>query len=314
MTTSSDSAIKIRHLFDTVNHAVEGTLDRASEIVVTGANDCFRVYVSGQWRCYASGRSTSDFIDRLVKLASNFSRESVKSEQLACVLPDGSRLQYVSGKLCHDGHSQICIRRFNNVQPEFSSFFKQVTAAVQMSDETLDCSCINPESIISLFLSKKTFLVSGGTGSGKTTFTNLLLSQLASRERVVSVSDVAEIILPNDFSVSMISNKALGVSTSDLVVTSLRMFPTRIIVGEIREPTEAVSFVDSVNTGHPGSISTIHANSARLAMDRLSSLYVRSIDGRLDQVKEYINGVVDVVCQLDGKRLVDIYFPGREAV
>ena len=154
-----------------------------------------------------------------------------------------------------------------------------------------------------------TILISGGTSSGKTTFLNALLREIPEHERVILVEDTPEIRLGSRNGVGLIAVKGetgeARVSTDDLLQAALRLRPDRIVLGELRGG-EAVSFLRAINTGHPGSFSTIHANSPSGALEQLALMVMQSGLGlsRLDTIA-YVRSVVDLVVQLDrqgGKR------------
>jgi type IV secretion system protein VirB11 len=144
--------------------------------------------------------------------------------------------------------------------------------------------------------------VSGGTSSGKTTFLNALLREVPASERVILIEDTPEIRLQSPAGLGLVAVKgALGearVTTDDLLQASLRLRPDRIVLGELRG-TEAVSFLRAINTGHPGSFSTIHANSPTAALEQLGLMVMQAGLGlsRSDTLA-YARSVIDVVVQL----------------
>lgn len=149
---------------------------------------------------------------------------------------------------------------------------------------------------------KRNILVSGGTSSGKTTFVNALLREIPSDERLILIEDTPELQVDHQNVVGLIAALSeLGeaeVTAEDLLIASLRMRPDRIILGEIRG-CEAVTFLRAVNTGHPGSISTIHADSPERAIDQLA-LLVMETGTRMgwDDVVRYVRNSLDLVVQL----------------
>jgi type IV secretion system protein VirB11 len=156
---------------------------------------------------------------------------------------------------------------------------------------------------------RKTILISGGTSTGKTTFLNAMLGEIPAEERVVLVEDTPELRLPGANGVGLVAVKGeLGeakVSANELLQAALRLRPDRIVLGELRG-AESVSFLRAINTGHPGSFSTIHANSLRGALDQLALMVMQTGIGlsRSDTIA-YAASVIDVVVQLDrsgGKR------------
>ena len=156
---------------------------------------------------------------------------------------------------------------------------------------------------------RKTILISGGTSTGKTTFLNAMLGEIPAGERVVLVEDTPELRLPWANGVGLVAVKGeLGeakVTANELLQAALRLRPDRIVLGELRG-AESVSFLRAINTGHPGSFSTIHANSLRGALEQLALMVMQTGIGltREDTI-EYASSVIDVIVQLernDGKR------------
>ena len=149
---------------------------------------------------------------------------------------------------------------------------------------------------------RKTILISGGTSTGKTTFLNALMREVPVDERVIVVEDTAEVQLhgPNDLGLIAVKGE-LGealINTDDLLQAALRLRPDRILLGELRGK-EAVSFLRAVNTGHPGSFSTIHANSTSGALEQLALMVVQSGLGlSRSETIDYARSVIDVIVQL----------------
>jgi type IV secretion system protein VirB11 len=171
-------------------------------------------------------------------------------------------------------------------------------------------------------LAKKNIIVSGGTSTGKTTFTNAALLSIPREERLITVEDAREIQLPqHPNKVHLLSSKgAQGrakVTTQDLIEACLRLRPDRIIVGELRG-AEAFSFLRAINTGHPGSISTLHADTPTMALEQIKLMVMQAGLGMPpEEIKNYILAVIDIVIQLKrgdgGKRYIsEIYFKGNK--
>ena len=168
---------------------------------------------------------------------------------------------------------------------------------------------------------KKNIIVSGGTSTGKTTFLNAALTEIPSHERIITVEDAREVNLthiPN--SVHLLSSKGgqgrAKVDTQMLIEACLRLRPDSIIVGELRG-AEAFSYLRAVNTGHPGSIASLHADTPALAIEQLILMIMQADLGiTREQIKEYVEGVIQVIIQLKrgekGRRYVsEVYFqPG----
>jgi len=163
-------------------------------------------------------------------------------------------------------------------------------------------------------------LVSGGTSSGKTTVARALLSLTDRAERLVTIEDARELHLPHENSVALIAERT---DTSErtpakLLVAALRMRPDRLILGEMRGE-EALAFLEAINTGHPGSISTIHADSPVLALERLALMVMRIGNRQTrEDVLEYATRTIDVIVQV-GRRsakrgVLEVYLPAKRAM
>lgn len=238
-------------------------------------------------------------IDRIVSAVGRRIDEAVP--MVDARLPDGSRFNAIIPPLAIDGAS-VSIRRFG-LHPLQRDDLVRLGALPDGVMRMLE-GCVR---------SKLNILVSGGTGSGKTTLLNVLSAFVPDGERIVTIEDAAELHLQKPHVVRLETRppnlEGVGeVTTRDLVRNALRMRPDRIVVGEIRG-LEAVDMIQAMNTGHEGSISTIHANSPRHALTRLETLVglaMGNIPG--PAVREMIAEAIDVIVQLnrlsDGTRRV----------
>lgn len=213
-----------------------------------------------------------------------------------------ARVQFVYGPLSSHGLA-ITIRKFRPLLG---------------MEKLLSVGALTPD--MAAFLgacvrARATIIVSGGTGTGKTTAINALSEFIPDSERVITIEDAFELQLSNTHVVSLqakqkaTSDDTVVVSQADLLVASLRMRPDRIVVGEIREPSAAAVFFDAANTGHDGSMTTIHADSASSALNnRLAALLMRSHGGFSENVaRESVAQAVQLVVQItrhhSGRRL-----------
>ena len=201
-------------------------------------------------------------------------------------LPDGSRVHAVVPPLAVDGPC-LTIRRFA-VRP----FPLEAIASAPVA-----------ELLRWAMRARANVVVSGGTGSGKTTLINALGRHVPAHERIITVEDAAEIRLPSEHVVRLETRPASADGTGavdgrELVRNALRMRPDRLIVGEVRGP-EALDMVQAMNTGHDGSLSTIHANSAEDAMRRLETLVLLAGVGLpMDAVRDHLAAAIDLVVHL----------------
>lgn len=259
------------------------------------------------------------------------STEQVISEEkplLSATLPAGYRIQVVFPPACEPNTVAMSIRKqtildFDLDKYEELGAFEQ-TAVGDVVDENdarlrhlLDAGQIK-RFIIEAIRAKKNIIISGGTSTGKTTFLNAALKAIPSTERLITCEDAREVNIshaPNRVHLlaSRGSQGRAQVTTQDLIECCLRLRPDRIIVGELRG-AEAFSFLRAVNTGHPGSISTLHADSPPLAMEQLTLMVMQAGLGLdRDQIRRYISNVIHVIIQLKrgekGRRYVsEIYF------
>lgn len=149
---------------------------------------------------------------------------------------------------------------------------------------------------------RKNILISGGTSTGKTTFLNTLIREISQEERLILIEDAPEIALDHANAVGLIASRSAlgesGITTDDLLNASLRMRPDRIILGELRGP-EAFTFLRAINTGHPGSMTTVHADSPVRAIEQIALLVLQT-GTRLfhDDIVRYVRSTVDIFVQL----------------
>jgi pilus assembly protein CpaF len=216
-------------------------------------------------------------------------------------LEDGSRVNAIIPPLAVSG-STLTIRKFSKEALGVADLIKWQSLSPEMA-ELLE-ACV---------LGRLNIIVSGGTGTGKTTLLNVISGFIPDKERIVSIEDAVELQLQQEHVVRLESRPANvegrgEVTIRDLVKNSLRMRPDRIIVGECRG-AEALDMLQAMNTGHDGSLSTIHANSSRDALARLETLVLMAgMDLPLRAIREQVASAVDVIVQLtrlrDGTRRV----------
>jgi pilus assembly protein CpaF len=216
-------------------------------------------------------------------------------------LPDGSRVNAIVRPIAIDGPG-ITIRKFQKERLGIDKLIEYDSLTQTMADFLQAC-----------VVSRLNVVISGGTGSGKTTLLNVLSGFIPDDERIITIEDAAELQLQQDHVLRMEtkptdSNGQHSVTIRDLVRNSLRMRPDRIVVGECRGG-EALDMLQAMNTGHDGSLTTVHANTPRDAVSRLETLSLMSgIDLPLKVIREQITSAVDLVIQQsrlrDGSRKV----------
>jgi len=257
-------------------------------------------------------------------------RISEENPLLSATLPNGYRIQIIIPPACEPCTIGMSIRKPSAMKMTLDDYEKfgafDATKLEEIADESnKTLNSLLKDNKIKDFLriaveSKKNIIISGGTSTGKTTFTNAMLKAISKEERLITCEDAREIEIedkPNRMHL-LASKGGQGrakVTTQDLIEACLRLRPDRIIVGELRG-TEAFSFLRAINTGHPGSISTLHADTPLMAIEQLKLMVMQAGLGMPpSEIKEYILNVVDIVVQLKradkGRRYVsEIYFKG----
>jgi pilus assembly protein CpaF len=216
-------------------------------------------------------------------------------------LPDGSRVNAVIRPVSIDGPS-ITIRKFKKDKLSIQQLINYDSLTQQMAEFIRAC-----------VLAHLNIVISGGTGSGKTTLLNVLSGYIPEEERIITIEDAAELQLQQDHVLRMETKVANtdgrgAVTIRDLVRNSLRMRPDRIVVGECRGG-ETLDMLQAMNTGHDGSLTTLHANSPRDAISRMETMVLMAgMDLPLKVVRQQISSAVDLIIQQtrlkDGSRKV----------
>jgi pilus assembly protein CpaF len=216
-------------------------------------------------------------------------------------LPDGSRVNAIIPPLALDG-PVLTIRRFSVVPLLMPDLIQKKTITPAMA-----------ELLSALVKVKCNIIISGGTGTGKTTLLNILSSYIPSNERIVTIEDTAELQLQQNHVIRLetrppnIEGKG-EITMHNLVINSLRMRPNRIVLGEVRS-SEAIEMLFAMNTGHEGSLTTIHANSPRQVLERLENLLAMSGTSLPSKslrqlISSTINFIVQITRQEDGSRKI----------
>ncbi len=266
-------------------------------------------------------------LGRLVAQATE-QRLSEEEPLLSATLPNGYRIQVVFPPACEQGSVVISIRKPSSLKWTLEDYDKMGMFDSTSVGEIEDKNDLILAKLLSLnrikdflhraVIYKKNIIISGGTSTGKTTFTNAVIRSIPHEERLITVEDAREVDLsshPNR--VHLLASKGgqgrSKVTTQDLIEACLRLRPERIIVGELRG-SEAFSFLRAINTGHPGSISTLHADTPKMAIEQLKMMVMQAGLGMTPtEIASYIKNVVDIVVQLKrgakGRRYIsEIYF------
>jgi type IV secretion system protein VirB11 len=304
--------------------------DGVSEISVNTPGQVW-IENKGEMRLEKVPELDLDHLKNLGKLVAQSTEQVISEEKplLSATLPNGYRIQVVFPPAAEIGTVAISIRKASSMHytledyDKMGAFSQTVTGIVKnpVDDQLLDLLQQNKiKEFLSLSVrSKKNIIISGGTSTGKTTFTNAALLEIPKDERLITCEDAREVTLPqHPNKIHLLASKGgqgrANVSMQDLIEACLRLRPDRIIVGEIRG-SEAFSFLRAINTGHPGSISTVHADAPEMAIEQLKLMVMQAGLGMPpEEVKQYILSVVDIIVQLKrapkgGVRYVsEIYF------
>lgn len=273
---------------------------------------------------------TNDMLLRLGRLIASHSDQSLAANKplLSAILPTGERIQIALPPVAKHGVA-LSVRKQVISDLSLSDFVKAGTYdAVKISDqidhenEQKALPDLSSPYAVAEFLSKcvkmrKNIIISGGTSSGKTTQLSSLLKEIDASERIITIEDTPEVRPAQENHLSLIASKGdqgtAKVSIQDCLEASLRFRPDRILLGELRG-SEAYFFLRAINTGHPGSLSTVHADTPKGALEQITLMVMQAGLGlRKEEIMAYITSIIDVVIQLKrigGQRvLTDIWYP-----
>lgn len=260
-------------------------------------------------------------LTRLSRQVAAFGSQGVSRSQpiLSASLPDGSRIQVVAPPATRGGHV-IAIRRHISSDLSLSDWedgeaFTGLGAGGGEPGHERQWRTLGardaPKALRDAVRERRNIIVSGGTSTGKTTFLNALLAEIPAYERLVLIEDTEELKAPHENLVGLIAARGslseAAINAEDLLIAALRLRPDRIILGELRG-AEAFTFLRAINTGHPGSMTTIHADTSHRAIEQLALLVLQT-GSRLsrDDVRHYVRESIDVFVQLErreGRRRV----------
>ncbi len=271
--------------------------DTITEVMINGPENVF-IEQSGRLfkldKQFESQRRLEDIIQRIVGLAG---REVNQANPICDTrLPDGSRVNVVLPPIALCGPT-ITIRKFSKTPMTIEKLIKYGSITQEIADK-----------LELLVKAKYNIFIAGGTGSGKTTFLNALSNYIPRDERVITIEDSAELQITGvDNLVSLETRNANAsgageITIRDLIKSSLRMRPERIVVGEVRGG-EALDMLQAMNTGHDGSLSTGHANSTEDMLSRLETMVLQGAAGLpLEAIRQQIASAVDIIIHLSRLR------------
>lgn len=274
--------------------------DNITEIIVNGTEPIFYEQKGVLHRSELTFRSEEALLHVIDRIVAPIGRRiDLHSPMVDARLPDGSRVNAVIPPISLHG-PLLSIRKFRK---------EPITLAELVDLDTLDHSMA--ELLMGMVKAKCSLLISGGTGSGKTTLLNALACHIPVIERLITIEDMAEMRITHPHVVSLEARppnlEGKGeITIRHLVRNALRMRPDRIIVGEVRG-SEAFDMLQAMNTGHEGSLTTVHANSPHDAIHRLEGMVMMSgLDFQMELIRQYISSSIDVIVQLtrlpDGQR------------
>jgi pilus assembly protein CpaF len=301
---------QVKQLYEMVNDELFGfgpiepllREDSVTEVMVNGPN---LVYIEQRGRLtvtpirFASDEHVLKVIDRIIRPLGR--RIDRKWPMVDARLPDGSRVNAIIPPCAIDGPT-ITIRKFSKKKLVIDDLIRFGSITPEMGEFLRAC-----------VVSRLNIVVSGGTGSGKTTLLNVLSNFIPDEERIVTIEDSAELKLSQDHVVRLEAKPAEvdgsgRVAIRDLVINSLRMRPERVVIGECRGG-ETMDMLQAMNTGHDGSLTTLHANTPRDAVSRMETMAMMAgMDMPLKVIREQVASAIDLIVQQtrleDGQRKV----------
>ncbi|KNY13727.1 MULTISPECIES: P-type DNA transfer ATPase VirB11 [unclassified Shinella] len=327
MTEAQDAAV-VRELLKPISVFLQDTslyeviVNRPGQVLTEGP---------GGWRTHDLQELTFDKLMRLARAVASFSHQSIDERRpiLSATLPGDERIQIVIPPATSKGTVSLTIRKPSSVdftlddleKRQFFAGTRTAEADAPSDDSELRSLYRNgqvKEFLRQAVVSRKNIIISGATGSAKTTLSKALIKHIPDDERIISIEDTPELLIPQPNHVRLFYSKdQQGLSHAgpkELLESSLRMRPDRILLQELRDGT-AFYYVRNVNSGHPGSITTVHADSVALAFEQLTLLIKESDAGRDIERTEILNllrASIDVVVQCKrfggAFRATELYF------
>lgn len=309
-----DGFLKDKSLYEVV-------INRPGEILTEGA---------GGWQHHELPDLTFEKLMRLAKAVASFSNQGIDETRplLSATLPDDERIQIVIPPATTKNTVSITIRKPSAVSlsmedMETGGLFDDVMAPADSlpEDDGLLNAYRNKQYrafLEAAVLARKNIIISGATGSGKTTLSKALIQHIPESERLISIEDTPELVIPQPNHVRLFYSKGgqglAKVGVKDLLESCLRMRPDRVLLQELRDGT-AFYYIRNINSGHPGSITTVHADSPSIAFEQLTLLVKESEGGRdldRDDIRNLLKISIDVIVQckrINGRfRVTEIYF------
>jgi len=263
-----------------------------TEIMVNGYNNIFIEKKGSVFKTELSFENSERLENVIQSIVSKVNRSINESSPIVdSRLPDGSRVNVVLDPIALNGPI-LTIRKFSKGLLNIEKLIEMESIDKKMAD-FLEC----------LVKGKYNIFISGGTGSGKTTFLNVLSNFIPSDERIITIEDSAELSLSSVENLISLETRDANteghgaISMGNLIKSSLRMRPDRIVVGEVRG-AEALDMLQAMNTGHDGSLSTGHANSAKDMLSRLETMVLSGAEIPIDAIRGQIDSAIDILIHL----------------
>jgi type IV secretion system protein VirB11 len=305
--------------------------NNVSEICVNHAHELWieRAGISSMEQIRSPGIS-EDHLLRLARQIAALSGQAISEEfpLLSATLPTGERVQIVIPPAARFGPAfsirkqvvqDVTLSEFEG-EGAFESAIIREAPLHKSKDDRLRKLATNgqlKDFICAAAKARKNILISGGTSTGKTTLLNAILAEIDENERIITIEDTPEVRPKHRNHLSLLASKGeqgtTKVTIQDLLEASLRLRPDRILLGELRGK-EAYTFLRAINTGHPGSLTTVHADTPFGAVEQIALMVMQAGLGLThDQIKTYITNIIDIVIQLrriGGKRVIsEIWYP-----
>jgi type IV secretion system protein VirB11 len=299
--------------------------DDVTDIYVNRPGEIWAETIGGSIERHEVPKVDEATLGRLARQIAALSHQGISREHplLSATLPDGSRVQMIAPPATRGGMA-LAIRKHISSDLTLDDYVAAGAFDSTRRGSVLERSSTDVElaelleggevaRMLSLAVrARKNILVSGGTSTGKTTFLNALIQEIPPHERLIFIEDTPEVRLHHANALGLLAARSeLGearVNANDLLAASLRMRPDRIILGELRGD-EAYAFLRAVNTGHPGSMTSVHADSSERAIEQIVLLVLQAgTQLSRDDVRHYVRSTVDVFVQLarrDGNRFVE---------
>lgn len=278
-------------------------LDGVTEICINRPEEIF-VERDGQFSCEKVMQLTYDFLFTLASLIAEFNHKDFPAPFISGVLPTGERVQWVLHPACEKGKI-ICAIRKPHLKELMLEDYQANGAFDNVSEISTKATFINiPKTNMAKFIQeaiqgKKNILISGGTGTGKTTFLNACLKCIPLHERLITVEDTREVKVHHPNAVHLLFNEDdQDLSALHLFRACLRLRPDRILLSELRGK-EVWPYLRAANSGHPGSLSTVHADSPEGAITQLVFMMQQAgSTSNEEQLRSYIKSIIHVIIQL----------------